>query len=663
MHVGSQQAQQAKSRKARVWDASVYLAAVAKFRSRSQNDKSTRLWMLDEHGRLVRKNPPHQVLLPVEPIPNQNGGFLQALDLGAAARISAAHQDLLHAGAYKVHQYLTKKLNFFVSRRIVEKALVNNCSTCMRRQVRRVPVPLVPVRAFWPMQRVQLDFMDFRGKRLCFPRKMQPGNWDGGTKSKMEYKVDYVLVAVCVFSAYAWCRPLYNNSQWEVCYEATKLFNEFGWPQILHTDNGPPFGSKMLASLCIDHDTFLAHGRAYHPQSQGKVERLIRTLKTLVSSLQDAILPKPEYLYSLARAVFVYNRTCHAKTGISPFAAFYGRHFLEGVNFRGEFEMNAVEQESRERVTTRRTYHGSATETQQDSHKTLTQYVKQLPLFLQLAREQQDEGDRASLFEFLLKQQPQLLGEIQALQNHRNLEMVRRSMRQQGELKPVHIGDRVVFCKMSGLELGMAHNPLQNLLVGTVIDEHVGGVLQAYTIQCDDKQIHIRIPRESIGIRIPGYTVTSEMKGCASRNIVSQAQSLALRLGQTVGIETPASIGQHTGRTQSSFAQVPVRDAIPDPGIEVRAQRERQRLLVAEGAGKVPAKSESDDASATVASGSGAFTFSHHGFSGASCPGVACDSCNTLLGGRGGKYCRPCFKESGCTLCNVCHSSRQQFRT
>jgi len=228
-------------------------------------------------------------------------------------------------------------------------------------------------------------------------------------------------------------------------------------------------------------------------------------------------------------------------------------------------------------------------------------------------------------------------------------------MRRQGELKPVHIGDRVVFCKMSGLELGMTPNSLQNLLVGTVIDEHVGGVLQAYTIQCDDKQIHIRIPRESIGIRIPGYSVTSEMKDCASRNIASQAQSLALRLGQTLGMETPTSIGQR--RTQSPFAQVPVRDGIPDPGIEVRAQRERQRLLVAE-AGKVPAKSQSDAASATVASYP---AFSLHVFSGASCPGVACDSCNTLLGGRRGKYCRTCFKESGCTLCNACHSSRQQF--
>jgi len=127
-----------------------------------------------------------------------------------------------------------------------------------------------------------------------FPRAMQPGNYDNGTKSRREYKTDYVLIMVCVFSGYAWFRPVYNNSQWEVCFELTKWANEFGWPQIIHSDNDPPFDSRMLMSLCRDHDTFLVHGRPYHPQSQGKVERLIRMLKNMARKLQedDTLLPR-----------------------------------------------------------------------------------------------------------------------------------------------------------------------------------------------------------------------------------------------------------------------------------------------------------------------------------------------------------------------------------
>ena len=56
---GSQQApkpsSRGKSRKMRTWDENAYLAAVAKLHS--QNDKSKCVWMADEHGRLVRREP------------------------------------------------------------------------------------------------------------------------------------------------------------------------------------------------------------------------------------------------------------------------------------------------------------------------------------------------------------------------------------------------------------------------------------------------------------------------------------------------------------------------------------------------------------------------------------------------------------------------------
>jgi len=319
-----------------------YRAAVTELHSfcktkRLNKQKCCAAWKLDELGRLVRRQEPQQMLLAEEPIPDSKGGFLPGLELGAADLIRLLHSKMLHAGAHKVHQHLTKTMNYFVSRRTVERALVNRCDVCLRQQVRRVVTPAVPVRAFWPTQRIQLDFIDLRNKNLFLPRGMQHGNWDCGTKSKTEYKVDYVLVIVCVFSGYAWVRPVYNNSQWEVCFEITKWANEFGWPQIMHTDNGTPFSSRMLVSLCRGHDVFLVHGRPYHPQSQGKVERLNRTLKNMVRKMQDddAFLPKQPWLQYLAHAVFVYNRTPHSKTGVAPFVAFYGRKPTGGLAFRG----------------------------------------------------------------------------------------------------------------------------------------------------------------------------------------------------------------------------------------------------------------------------------------------------------------------------------------
>ena len=474
----------------REWTQETYCAAVTELEKYSKTKRLNKQhcsasWQVDKHGRLVRTQPPHQILLPLEPIVNDKGGFLVGLDLGAAERIRNVHAELLHAGAFKVHQHLTKTLNYFVPRRLVEKTLVNRCETCMRQRVQKVATPIVPVRAFWPMQRVQLDFMDCRGKHVAFPRKMQPGNWDRGNKSKSEYKIDYVLVAVCVFSGYAWYRPLYCNSQWEVCFEITKLFNEFGWPQILHTDNGTPFHSKMLASLCRDHDVFLVHGRPYHPQSQGKVERLNRTLKTMARKMQEDVPGQP-WLQYLARAVFVYNRTPHSKTGLAPFVAFYGRKPTEPMTYRGEWEMNEVERESHAIVLGRKKYCSEPGGAQDD----LLAYVKQLSE----PPHEQDEVDRRALFTYLTEQQPLLLAQVTALQGHQNALMVKRSIRQQGKLKPVHSGDRVLFSRLSSL--GNQTTAAQRLAVGNVVDVHVGGIMQTYTIQEDNGTIHHRVHRE-----------------------------------------------------------------------------------------------------------------------------------------------------------------------
>ena len=168
-------------RNSRVWDKKAYLSAVAELLKaekieRLDKGKCPKTWKLDKHSRIINKEPPHRVLLPLDPISNSKGGWLPGLELGRDDRITQVHQELMHAGAFKVHQYLTKTLNYAISRRKVQDML-RMCTVCVRQQVRRVATPAVPVRAFWPMQRIQLDFIDCRGKHLHYPRKMQHGFW------------------------------------------------------------------------------------------------------------------------------------------------------------------------------------------------------------------------------------------------------------------------------------------------------------------------------------------------------------------------------------------------------------------------------------------------------------------------------------------------------
>ena len=57
------------------------------------------------------------------------------------------------------------------------------------------------------------------------------------------------------------------------------MFSEYGIPQTVVTDNGPPFSSKEFAAFanqyCLDHIT----SSPCYPQSNGFIERMVQTVK------------------------------------------------------------------------------------------------------------------------------------------------------------------------------------------------------------------------------------------------------------------------------------------------------------------------------------------------------------------------------------------------
>lgn len=67
------------------------------------------------------------------------------------------------------------------------------------------------------------------------------------------------------------------------------VFRRYGLPQAILCDNGPPWGSAggeekhtELTVWLMQQGVRVLHGRAYHPQTQGKDERFHRTLKNEV---------------------------------------------------------------------------------------------------------------------------------------------------------------------------------------------------------------------------------------------------------------------------------------------------------------------------------------------------------------------------------------------
>ncbi|XP_029452733.1 gamma-2-syntrophin [Rhinatrema bivittatum] len=101
------------------------------------------------------------------------------------------------------------------------------------------------------------------------------------------------------------------------------IFRLHGLPLHLTSDRGPQFTAKYWRALCRKFGVQLDLTTAFHPQSNGQVERTNRTLKAFlrafVGDLQD------NWVSLLPWAEFSYNRHKHSATLQSPFQLVYGK--------------------------------------------------------------------------------------------------------------------------------------------------------------------------------------------------------------------------------------------------------------------------------------------------------------------------------------------------
>ena len=116
---------------------------------------------------------------------------------------------------------------------------------------------------------------------------------------QMDFKGDFImsnekrcfpLTILDDHSRYNICLDALQNQQYNSVHRHLKIvFKKFGLPQAILCDNGNPWGMNgmnkdegritKLEKWLMKLDVRMIHGRAYHPQTQGKLERYHRTLK------------------------------------------------------------------------------------------------------------------------------------------------------------------------------------------------------------------------------------------------------------------------------------------------------------------------------------------------------------------------------------------------
>ncbi|CAI7803237.1 unnamed protein product [Closterium sp. NIES-54] len=188
---------------------------------------------------------------------------------------------------------------------------VTSCDTCQRMKsskqkktglLQPIPVPEQP----W--QVVSLDFI------TGLPSTSR-GN-------------DSILVVIDKFSKMGHFIPTNATATAEAT--ARLLFDRIitihGIPATLISDRDPKFTSKFWKELMGLLGTKLAMSSAYHPQTDGQIERLNQVVEQLLrTACKDDVSHWDTQLPTLE---FAYNNASHAATGKTPFFLCYGREPL-----------------------------------------------------------------------------------------------------------------------------------------------------------------------------------------------------------------------------------------------------------------------------------------------------------------------------------------------
>ena len=134
----------------------------------------------------------------------------------------------------------------------------------------------------------------------------------------------YLLVTVDHFSRYTVLSPLANKTAEAVAHALiTQVFLKFGPPRTILSDNGREFKNELLSEICRQFNVKQAFVKAYHPASNGLVERanrkILEALRPVVGSLGETWEDWLEHVGSC-----INGHSC-SSTGRSPHYIIFGK--------------------------------------------------------------------------------------------------------------------------------------------------------------------------------------------------------------------------------------------------------------------------------------------------------------------------------------------------
>ena len=145
---------------------------------------------------------------------------------------------------------------------------------------------------------------------------------------------EFLLTLMCTATRYADAIPISSCRARKIVPRLIEVFSKFGMPKVIQTDRGTnfmgKFFKKVLNSMGVAHIT----STAYHPQSQGCLERWHGTLKGILTKF--CLKNQRDWDEGVQVALYAIRTAKHEGLGYSPFELMFGRKPRENLRLLRE---------------------------------------------------------------------------------------------------------------------------------------------------------------------------------------------------------------------------------------------------------------------------------------------------------------------------------------
>ena len=218
--------------------------------------------------------------------------------------ITTAH-DLGHFGVTAIYRAITEKGLWWPKMREQIQRYIFDCKACQQWTVAHTGYhPAQYVHASLPGDHYLIDIMEL------------PPSTDGYTQC---------LVLVDIFTGFIVLRALQEHTAEHVARALLEVFMLLGPCKILQSDQAPEFVGEITNAFTRLHGIEHRTAAAYHPQTNARVERPIRTIRSTLNKL--LLGTSRHWPLFLPFVMFTYNCKVSEITGSTPFSLMFGRQF------------------------------------------------------------------------------------------------------------------------------------------------------------------------------------------------------------------------------------------------------------------------------------------------------------------------------------------------